>query len=141
MKRSSKSDIERILSQYNTIAVVGASPDPERPSYMVAEFLQDQGYRIIPVNPKGGEILGEKVYLDLGSIQEQVEVVDVFRRPEEVMPIAEQAIAVGAKVLWLQEGVVNEEAAARARETGLTVVMDHCMKKEHMRHVTREKGN
>jgi predicted CoA-binding protein len=138
MSRSIQSDIEKVLSLYNTVAVVGASPDPERPSHAVAEFLQEQGYRIIPVNPKGGEILGEKVYPDLSSIPEQVEVVDVFRRPEEVMPIVEQAIAIGAKALWMQEGVVNKEAAAKAREAGLTVVMDHCMKKELMLLMERE---
>jgi predicted CoA-binding protein len=141
MKASLKVDIENILTRYRTIAIVGASADPERPSHRVATYLKERGYRIIPVTPKGGEILGEKVYPDLSSIPERVEVVDVFRRPEDVMSIAEQAIAVGAKALWLQEGVVNEEAAARAREAGLTVVMDHCMKKEHMRHITREKGN
>lgn len=141
MTRSIQSDIERILSLYNTIAVVGASPDPERPSHVVAEFLQEQGFRVIPVNPKGGEILGEKVYPDLGSIPEQVEVVDVFRRPEEVMPIVEQAIAIGAKALWMQEGIVNKEAAAKAREAGLKVVMDHCMKKELLRLMEREEQN
>ena len=141
MTRSIQSDIERILSLYNTIAVVGASPDPERPSHVVAEFLQEQGFRVIPVNPKGGEILGEKVYPDLGSIPEQVEVVCVFRRPEEVMPIVEQAIAIGAKALWMQEGIVNKEAAAKAREAGLKVVMDHCMKKELLRLMEREEQN
>jgi len=141
MKSNVKADIEKILTQYRTIAVVGASPDPERPSHIVAEFLKEHGFRIIPVTPKGGKILGETVYPGLASIPEPVEVVDVFRRPEDVMPIAEQAIAVGAKALWLQEGVINEEAAARAKEAGLTVVMDHCMKVELMRYLDREERN
>ena len=136
-----RTDIEKILTQYHTIAVVGASPDPERPSHIVAEFLKDQGFHIIPVTPKGGKILEETVYPDLSSIPEPVEVVDVFRRPEDVMPIAEQAIAIGAKALWLQEGVVNEEAAARAREAGLIFVMDHCIKKEIMRSLAQEERN
>ena len=128
-----KAVIGKILTQYHTIAVVGASPDPERPSHIVAEFLKEQGYHIIPVTPKGGKILGETVYPDLASIPEQVEVVDVFRRTDEVLPVVEQAIAIKAKALWLQEGVINEEAAARARDAGLTVVMDRCMKKEIIR--------
>jgi predicted CoA-binding protein len=134
-----KADIEKILTQYHTIAVVGASPDPERPSHIVAEFLKEQGYHIIPVTPKGGKILGETVYPDLASIPERVEVVDVFRRPEDVMPIVEQAIAIKAKALWLQEGVINQEAADRAREAGLIVIMDRCMKKELI-HLMEKQG-
>jgi predicted CoA-binding protein len=134
-----KAAIEKILTQYHTIAVVGASPDPERPSHIVAEFLKEQGYHIIPVTPKGGKILGETVYPDLASIPERVEVVDVFRRPEDVMPIVEQAIAIKAKALWLQEGVINQEAADRAREAGLTVIMDRCMKKELI-HLMEKQG-
>jgi len=138
MKEDTGADIRKILTEYRTVAVVGASPKPERPSHVVAKFLKDKGFRVVPVNPKGGEILGETVYPDLTSIPDAVEVVDVFRRAEEVMPVAEEAIAIRAKALWLQEGVVNEEAAARAREAGLIVVMDRCMKKELERLQGRE---
>jgi len=120
------------------VAVVGASPKPERASHKVAAFLKDEGFRVIPVTPKGGQIVGETVYPDLASIPEPVDVVDVFRRSEDVMPIAEKAIAIGAKALWLQEEIVNEEAAARAREAGLIVVMDHCMREEFLRLQGRE---
>ena len=127
------SEIEAILTRYRTIAVVGLSPNPERPSYMVADFLKRQGYRIIPVTPKAERILGETAYPDLASIPEPVEVVDIFRRPGKVLPVVEQAIAIGAKAVWMQEGVINEEAAARAQEAGLKVVMNHCLKKEFLR--------
>ncbi len=140
MKSQIDADIEKVLTQYRTVAIVGASPKPERPSHIVAEFLKNEGYRVIPVTPKGGQIVGETAYPDLTSIPEPVEVVDVFRRPEDVLPIAEEAIAIGAKALWLQEGIINEEAAARARKAGLTVVMDHCMKKELLRRSGREDG-
>lgn len=138
MKKAIDSDIERVLTQYRTVAVVGASPNPERPSHRVAEFLQNEGYRVMLVTPKGGEILGEAVYPDLSSIPEPVEVVDVFRRPEDVLPTAEEAIAIGAKALWMQEGIINEEAAEKARRAGLTVVMDRCMMKEILRHKEQE---
>ncbi len=138
MQNDVNADIERVLTQYRTVAIVGASDKPQRPSYRVAEFLKGEGYRIIPVTPKAERILGETAYPDLASIPEQVEVVDVFRRPEEVLPIAEEAIAVRAKALWMQEGIINEEAAARAREAGLTVRMDRCMKKEVLRRLARE---
>ena len=134
-----KADIERVLTRYRTVAIVGASPNPERPSYRVADFLKKEGYRIIPVTPKGGEILGETAYPDLASIPAPVEVVDIFRRPEEVMPVVEAAIAIGAKAVWMQEGIVNEEAAAKARGAGLIVVMDHCMRKELLKKLGREK--
>ncbi|MBC9786201.1 thioredoxin-disulfide reductase [Heliobacterium chlorum] len=116
-----------------TIAVVGLSDKPQRASYHVAEYLKEQGYRIIPVNPAVSEVLGEKSYPDLASIPADIEidVVDVFRRSEDVLPIAQQAIARGAEVLWLQESVVNEEAARLAESAGLTVVMDRCMLKEY----------
>lgn len=130
MKHDESADIDRVLSQYRTVAVVGVSPDPDRPSHVVADFLKAQGYRMIPVTPKGGVILGETVYPNLTSIPEKVEVVDIFRRPEDVPPIVDEAISIGAKVVWMQEGIVNEEAAAKARAAGLTVVMDHCMKQE-----------
>jgi predicted CoA-binding protein len=127
-----------VLTKHHTVAVVGASPKPERASHKVAAFLKDEGFRVIPVTPKGGQIVGETVYPDLSSIPEPVDIVDVFRRSEDVMPIVEEAIAIGAKALWLQEEIVNEEAAARAREAGLIVVMDHCMKKEFLRLQGRE---
>ncbi len=126
-------EIREILSRSRTVAVVGMSPNPERPSHNVARYLQERGYRIIPVNPSADTILGRKSYPDLASIPGPVDVVDIFRRSEEVLPIVEQAIGIGAKVVWMQEGVINEEAARRAREAGLSVVMDRCMRKEHMR--------
>jgi predicted CoA-binding protein len=124
---------EKILDFSRTIAVVGLSPKPDRPSYKVASYLKEQGYKIIPVNPAEQEIVGEPCYPDLGSIPEPVDVVDVFRRLEEVPPIVEEAIRIGAKAVWMQEGVINEEAANRAREAGLMVVMDKCMRKEHQK--------
>ena len=124
---------EEILNASRVVAVVGLSPKPGRPSYRVASYLKENGYKIIPVNPGIGEILGETSYPDLSSIPEPVDVVDIFRRPEEVLAIVEEAIEIGAKVVWMQEGVINEEAAARAREAGLLVVMDRCMLKEHLK--------
>lgn len=121
---------QKILQQFRTIAVVGLSPKPDRPSHRVARYLKEQGYKIIPVNPRANEILGERCYPDLRSIPEPVEVVDIFRRPEDVLPIVEEAIQIGAKAIWMQEGIVNEEAAALARKAGLLVVMDRCMLKE-----------
>jgi predicted CoA-binding protein len=138
MYRDVSADIEEVLTKHRTVAVVGASPKPERASHKVAAFLKDEGFRVIPVTPKGGQIVGETVYPDLASIPEPVDIVDVFRRSEDVMPVAEAAIAIGAKALWLQEEIVNEEAAARAREAGLIVVMDHCMRKEFLRLQGRE---
>jgi len=131
-------DIDRILTQYRTVAIVGASSDPERPSYRVANFLKNEGYRIIPVTPKGGEILGEKVYPSLSSIPVLVEVVDIFRRAEEIPPVVDEAIAIGAKAVWMQEGLINEEAAGKARKAGLIAVMDHCMRKELLKKLGRE---
>jgi hypothetical protein len=120
-----------ILDTYRTIAVVGLSSKRYRPSYGVAEYLQRAGYRIIPVNPYEAEVLGERAYARLEDVPEGVEVVEVFRRSEEVPPVVESAVRVGAKVVWMQEGVIHEEAAERARKAGLTVVMDACMLKEH----------
>lgn len=122
---------EKILKTCQTVAVVGLSPRPDRPSYRVASYLKEQGYRIIPVNPKAKEILGEPCHPDLASIPEPVDVVNIFRRSEEVLPIVEVAIKIGAKAVWMQEGVMNEEAAAQARKSRLLVVMDRCMLKEH----------
>ncbi|HUV53202.1 MAG TPA: CoA-binding protein [Dehalococcoidia bacterium] len=134
----SNTDIDRVLTQYRTVAIVGVSPDPQRPSYRVANFLKNEGYRIIPVTPKGGEILGEKVYPNLSSIPVPVEVVDIFRRSEEIPLVVEEAIAIGAKAVWMQEELINEEAAERARKAGLTVIMDHCMRKELLKKLGRE---
>jgi predicted CoA-binding protein len=124
---------EEILNFSRVVAVVGLSPKPDRPSYRVASYLKEQGYKIIPVNPAEKELLGELCYPNLASVPESVEVVNIFRRSEEVLPIVEEAIRIGAKAVWLQEGVINEEAAARAREAGLMVVMDKCMRKEHIK--------
>ncbi len=124
---------EEILSFSRVVAVVGLSAKPDRPSYRVASYLKEQGYKIIPVNPAEKEVLGEPCYPDLASVPESVDVVDVFRRSEEVPPIVEEAIRIGAKTVWMQEGVINEEAAARGREAGLRVVMDKCMLKEHQK--------
>lgn len=124
---------EEILSFSRVVAVVGLSSKTDRPSYEVASYLKEQGYKIIPVNPMEKEILGEICYPDLASIPEPVDVVDIFRRSEEVLLIVEEAIKIGAKAVWMQEGVVNGEAAARAREAGLLVIMDECMLKEHQR--------
>jgi predicted CoA-binding protein len=126
-------ELRRILKQNQTIAVVGLSAQWFRPSFFAAKYLQEHGYRVIPVNPAYPEILGEKCYANVREIREKVDVVDVFRKPEDVPPIAEEAIAIGAKVLWMQIGVTNEAAARRAREAGLDVVMNRCMKIEHAR--------
>jgi len=127
----------KILNEYHTVAVVGVSPNPKRPSCRVASYLTRHGYHVIPVNPNTQQILGKTSYPDLGSIPEKVEVVDIFRRSEEVPPIVDEAIKIGAKAVWMQEGVINEEAASKARDAGLLVVMDKCMRKEHIR-LTRE---
>jgi len=124
---------DRILREFRNVAVVGLSSNPEKDSYVVASYLAEQGYNIIPVNPTAQEIMGRTSYPDLSSIPEKVDVVDIFRRPEDVPPIVEEAIKIGVKAVWMQEGIVNEEAATRARNTGLLVVMDKCMLKEHQR--------
>jgi len=128
----------QLLQQYRHVAIVGVSADPYRPSHFVAIYLQAEGYDIIPINPRyaGQTLLGKRVYATLTEAKEageQIEVVDVFRRAENVPPIAEEAIAVGAKVLWLQLGIRNDAAAKKAQEAGLTVVQDRCMKIEHAR--------
>ena len=125
--------LRRILHEAKTIAVVGLSADWFRPSYFAAKYMQEHGYRVIPVNPKYPEILGEKCYGSLRQVNEKVDIVDVFRKTADVMPIAEDAIAIGAKVLWQQLGVRNEPAAAKARAAGLETVMDRCVKIEHGR--------
>lgn len=124
-------EIKKILEETNTIAVVGLSDKPERTSYMVAEAMQNRGYRIIPVNPTvQGKILGETCYPSLSDIPEPVDMVNVFRRSETTVPVAEEAVKIGAKTLWLQLGVYNEEAAEIASRAGLQVIMDRCVKVE-----------
>lgn len=125
--------LRRVLRQSRTIAVVGLSADWFRPSYFAAKYMQEHGYRIIPVNPKYPEILGEKSYPNLAAIPEPVDIVDVFRKPADATAIAEEAVAIGAKTLWLQIGVINEEARKIAENSGLTVIMDRCVKIEYAR--------
>jgi len=125
--------MKEILLSTKTIASVGLSSNQEKESYWIVSYLKEQGYRIIPVNPTATEILGEKVYPDLESIPEKVDVVQVFRKPEDVPPVVDSAIKIGAKVVWMQEGIVNEEAAQKARASGLQVVMDACMRATHRR--------
>ena len=125
--------IADLLRTYRTIAVVGLSGKRFRPSYGVSEYMQRAGYRIIPVNPHETQVLGEKCYAALEDVPEPVEIVDIFRRPEFVPEIVEAAIRKGAKAIWMQEGVVHEAAAAKARAAGLDVVMDRCILKEHRR--------
>jgi predicted CoA-binding protein len=122
-----------ILQQSRTIAVVGLSSKRFRPSYGVTEYMQRAGYRIIPVNPEESEVLGEKSYPDLDSVPDEIDVVDIFRRSEFVPEVVEAAIRKGAKAIWMQEGVIHEEAARRAVGAGLDVVMDRCILKEHRR--------
>jgi predicted CoA-binding protein len=124
-------DTSDILRKYKTIAVVGLSNNPMRPSHGVSEYMKHQGYRIIPVNPGHSEILGEKAYRALEDIPEPVEIVNIFRRSDQVGPVVDSAIKIGAKVVWMQEGIENEEAAEKARAAGLEVVMDRCILKEH----------
>ncbi len=131
---------ERLLQDSTVIAVVGMSGDPQRPSHQVAAYLQSQGYRIIPVNPLLSAVLGERCYPDLRSIPEPFDLVDVFRRPEHVPAVVDEAIAVGATALWLQDGVVHEAAAAKARAAGMVVVMDDCTARRHRRMQARIRG-
>jgi len=128
-------DLKVMLTGCKTVAIIGISPKEDRPSYVVASYLQSKGYRIIPVRPDGDTILGEKVYHNLMEIPKEIEVdvVDIFRRSEDVPPIVDEAIQRGAEVVWMQEGVVHKEAGARAEKAGLKVLMDCCMKKEHQR--------
>ena len=128
-------DIAELLRNARTIAVVGASDRPHRPSYGVMKFLQSHGYRVLPVNPQitGEHVLGEFVWRELAQIGEPIDIVDIFRRPEAAGEAVDQAIFAGAKAVWLQLGIVNEEAAQRAEQAGLKVVMDRCIKIEIMR--------
>ena len=125
--------LRRILRDCKTIAIVGLSAEWHRPSFFVAKYLQQHGYRIVPVNPRYGEVLGERCYPELDAIEFPIDMVDVFRRTDDVLPIAQQAVAIGARCLWQQIGVVNAEAAALARAAGLDAVVDRCVKIEHAR--------
>ncbi len=122
-----------ILARYKTIAVVGLSSNPARPSYGVTEYMQSAGYRIVPVNPNEREVLGEQSYASLEDVPQKIEIVDIFRRPEEVAPVVDAAIRAGAKVVWMQLGIANEAAAKKAQAAGLTVVMDACILVEHQK--------
>jgi predicted CoA-binding protein len=130
---NSPETIERILKECRTIAIVGLSSKPTRSSYGVAGYMQRAGYRIIPVNPNEVEVFSEKAYRSLADVPEKIDLVDVFRRSEEAGAAVDEAIAIGAKAVWLQEGVIDNEAAQRALDAGLLVVMDRCWLKEHAR--------
>ena len=130
-QQKSLDDLREILVKTKTIAVVGLSDKPDRPGHRIPAYLQSQGYRIIPVNPMLSEVLGEKAYPSLREIPVPVDVVEIFRRAEDVPPVVEEAIAIGAKIVWMQLGIVNEEAASRAESAGLGVVMDTCMGATH----------
>ena len=123
--------ILELLKNYKTIAVVGLSSNPVRPSFGVTEYMQEAGYRVIPVNPNETEVLGEKSYARLEDVPGKIEIVNVFRRAEEVPPVVESAIRIGAKVVWMQSGIENEEAAEKAIAAGLTVIEDACILVEH----------
>jgi len=125
--------LKEILQSAKTIASVGLSSNPNKESYRIASYLKAQGYRVIPVNPTASEIMGETSYPDLQSVPEKIDIVQVFRKPEDVPPVVDEAIKVGAKTVWMQEGIVNEEAAEKARAAGLQVVMDACMRAQHRR--------
>ncbi len=133
MEINSSETIKRILDECRTIAVVGLSSSSSRPSHGVAGYMQRAGYRVIPVNPNETEILGEKSYASLGDVPDKIDLVDIFRRSEEAGAAVDQAISVGAKAVWLQEGVIDYEAAQRALGAGLLVVMDRCWLKDHLR--------
>lgn len=124
-------EIREILRCVRVVAVVGLSPKPVRPSYQVASYLLKAGYRVIPVNPGQSSILGQTCYPDLASVPHKIDLVDIFRRSRDVLPVVEQAVAVGAGVIWMQQGIVNEEAASLARKAGLRVVMDRCLSEDH----------
>lgn len=130
---ATSAEIADILKSARTIAVVGLSPKPERPSYSVSAYMQGEGYKIIPVNPGHSEILGETCYKSLLEVPGEIDIVDIFRDPSAVPEIVDQAIAKKAKVIWMQEGIVHNEAAEKARDAGLKVVMNKCIYKEHVR--------
>jgi predicted CoA-binding protein len=124
-------EIGELLAKTKTIAVVGLSSDPMRPSYGVSQYMQRHGYRIIPVNPSENQVLGERAYPSLSDVPDTIDLVDVFRRPEFVPEIVEEAIRLNVPAIWLQEGVIHESAAQKARDAGLFVVMDRCILKDH----------
>jgi predicted CoA-binding protein len=130
---NSDGEMKEILLSTKTIASVGLSSSKEKESYSIVLYLKEMGYRVIPVNPKATEIFGEKVYPTLSDIPEKVDLVQVFRKPEDVPPVVDEAIKIGAKVIWMQEGISHEEAAQKARAAGLKVVMDACMRVTHRR--------
>jgi uncharacterized protein len=138
--QSGADPITEILKRCKTIAVVGLSSNPVRPSFGVTEYMQDAGYRIIPVNPNETEVLGEKSYARLEDVPEKIDIVDVFRRVEEVPPVVESAIRVGAKVIWMQQGIAHEAAAEKARAAGLTIIEDSCILVEHRRRLQKLKS-
>lgn len=123
--------LEKVLRTCRTIAVVGLSATVTRPSYLTAIYMQDHGYRIIPVNPNYTEILGEQCFPDLRSVPARIDMVNIFQRPERIVPIVQQAINIQAKVVWMQLGIINQDAAQLAKEAGLEVIMNHCVKIEH----------
>jgi predicted CoA-binding protein len=131
--------ILELLKKYKTIAVVGLSSNPVRPSFGVTEYMQEAGYRIIPVNPNESKVLGEKSYARLEDVPEKIDIVNVFRCAEDVPPVVESAIRIGAKVVWMQSGIENEEAAEKARAAGLVVIQDACILVEHRRRVAELK--
>ena len=133
MPINSQETIKRILSECCTIAVVGLSSDPSRPSHSVAGYMRRSGYKVIAVNPNETEVFGDKAYPNLAVVPDKIDLVDVFRRPDEAGHAVDEAIAIGAKAVWLQEGVIDEAAAQRALDAGLLVVMDRCWLKEHLR--------
>lgn len=133
MSINSAETIKRILDECKIIAVVGLSSNPMRPSYGVSQYMQRRGYRIIPVNPNEQEVLGEKSYATLADVPDKIDLVDIFRRSEEAGAVVDEAIKLGAKAVWLQEGVIDNEAARRAEDAGLLVVMDRCILKDHAR--------
>jgi uncharacterized protein len=133
MPLNTSDDIGRLLAAVKTIAVVGLSNDPMRPSYGVSSYMQQQGYRIIPVNPTISEALGQRSYPDLSSVPDKIDLVNVFRRPEYVPAVVDESIRLNLPAIWLQEGVIHPDAARRAQEAGLSVVMDRCILKEHRR--------
>jgi predicted CoA-binding protein len=133
MDISTAETIQRILKECRTIAVVGLSSNPGRPSYSVAGYMKQQGYRVIPVNPHETNVLGEPAYPSLAAVPDKVDLVNVFRRSEEAGAVVDEGIRIGAKAVWLQEGVIDEAAAKRAQQAGLLVVMNRCWLKEHLR--------
>lgn len=133
MSYEEQQTIEKILRTARTIATVGLSDDPEKPSHKVPAYLQSQGYRVIPVNPHIESALGERAFAAVDEVPEPIDVVQIFRRSEDVGPVVDAAIAAGAKAVWMQLGIANEDAAAKARAAGLDVVMNQCMKVQHMR--------